>query len=368
MKTILHVIDTTGPGGAETVFADLVTGLPASPYRSVPMVSGPGWLHDTLCAAGKDPLVVRSEERNGAAYLVDFLRVIRRLRPDLIHGHLIGSALYGSIAGRLSGIPALCTFHGPADVPSGDRLRRLRFEIIGRASSRITFVSNALTEWMLAETHLPQTKARVIYNGVDTSRFSTTRDPWLRRHLGLAEGTLLFGALGNLRAPKGYDVLMQALSRLPAAGVDWHMAIAGDITGDVYPRVLQLRDSLGLTDRVTFLGFRHDIAEVLAGFDVFVLPSLTEGFSLATVQAMASGLPVLVTRSGGPEEIVVDGVSGMFVPPGDPDSLRDAIQRLRSDPQLRECLGRNGRERVESRFSLDAMINSYAAEYEAILA
>ena len=362
MKTVLHLIDTTGPGGAETVFTDLVRGLPRDRYRSIPLITGPGWVEDTLTTDGNPPITVQGKQRG--RLLSDLMRIIRRENVDIIHAHLIGSALYGSVASKLSGRPSVCTFHGPADLPDGDRFRAVRFGLIGAAASHVSFVSESLRKWVVAATPLSMRKTSVIYNGVDTSRFENAEPAPLRRELGLPDGLLLMGALGNVRAPKGYAHLMDALARL-SVDTPWHFVIVGDTSGDVYPRVLRRRDELGLSDRVTFVGFREDVPSVLRSLDVFVLSSLTEGFSLATVQALASGLPVIATACGGPEEILRDG-TGILVPPSDAAAMADALQRVLVDARLRARLAGAGRRDVEERFSMRSMIGAYTALYESL--
>ncbi len=146
-----------------------------------------------------------------------------------------------------------------------------------------------------------------------------------------------------------------------------HLVIAGHPQAALYEDLLRLRRSLDLEGAATFLGFREDIPDILKALDVFVLSSSDEGFSLSTVQAMATGLPVVVTRSGGPETIVDDGRSGILVPPRDPAALAGGIEEMLRSPDRAAQMGRAARERVLRDFSLERMVERYAELYDRVL-
>ena len=266
-------------------------------------------------------------------------------------------------AARLAGVPAICTFHGHADLPDGDPFRAARIALLKRTASRLVFVSESLRRFFIESTGIAAAATEVIPNGVRLDRFEGSPERTLRRDLGLPEGTLLFGSLGNVRGPKGYEYLLRAAALLPDTLPRWHVAIVGDTSGSVFPALDTLRRELGLEDRVSFVGFREDVPEVLASFDVFVLPSLSEGFSLATVQALAAGRPVVATRSGGPEEMIEDLTSGLLVDAGDAAALARALERLIQEPELGNALAAAGRAAVRDRFSMESMIGAYTELY-----
>src|SRR5690606_23062610 len=128
-------------------------------------------------------------------------------------------------------------------------------------------------------------------------------------------------------------------ARLRERSADYRFVIVGQAPGPLYEQLVALRDSLGLRDAVQFTGFRPDVERLMAAFDLFTITSDSEGFSIATVQAMASRQPIVATRCGGPEEILVDGVTGALVPTGSPEALADEIHRLRHDPVARKAMG-----------------------------
>ncbi len=141
----------------------------------------------------------------------------------------------------------------------------------------------------------------------------------------------------------------------------------GDMDPVIAKPLQQLIQRLGLQDRFVFLGFRSDVPEILSELDVFVLSSVSEGFPLATLEAMAAARPLIVTRCGGPQEIVEDGRTGLLIPPADPDALAGRICELLADPGRAAALGRAARVKVESTFTLEKMIRDYECLYERVL-
>ncbi|HEV2149928.1 MAG TPA: glycosyltransferase, partial [Longimicrobiaceae bacterium] len=363
-RTILHLIDMAGPGGAETILFNLATGLPRERWRPVVAVSEAGWLSQALQPEGIDPLMVAPQRAFDLPYLRALLGVVRRHRVELIHAHLLGPSVYGSLAGRLSGVPVVCTFHGQADVAPDESHRAAKFRIIDRRKNRVVFVSESLRRSVLGENRLDPARTRVIHNGIDARTFRPGSDSELRRELGIRPGEVLVGAVGNLRTAKAYPDLLQAAALLRQRSEMYRFVIVGDNRGRMYQDLLALRDRLGLRDSVHFAGFRDDVPRIMNNLDIYAISSHTEGFSLSTVQALACGVPTVATRCGGPEEIVEDGVSGVLVPTRDPAALAGAIHDLAGDPDRRARLARAGRAQVEERFSTEAMVASYQAVYE----
>lgn len=195
--------------------------------------------------------------------------------------------------------------------------------------------------------------------------FRPARDRSLRAELGLADHTVLIGAIGNVRKPKDYDVLLRAARTLIDRSQPFHIVIAGDCANDLGRKLQQLATELGVERHVTFLGLRPDVSRILNNLDVFALSSLTEGFSIACVEAMACGVPVVSTRSGGPEQIL-EGEAGVLVPTGDPESLALAIERVASSKELAATLTARAMKRVHEQYSLSTMLSRYEALLESV--
>jgi glycosyltransferase involved in cell wall biosynthesis/O-antigen/teichoic acid export membrane protein len=335
MKNVLHAIDTTGPGGAETVFMTLARRLDPSRFRSHVAVAGTGWLHDELRGQGFEPFIVGGQKGFDIAYLRRLIRIIRQQRIDIVQSHLFGSNLYCSLAGAITRVPVVCTFHGGVDVGHRGVLQSLKLEIINRCAKRIVSVSRNLEENLRSLGHLTASKSMVIYNGVDTNLFKPVRDDSIRRQLGLDASDIVVGAVGNIRPAKSYETLLDAAAELKKASSRYKFLIAGQGKGELYERILARRSELKLEGTVFFLGFQADVPRLLNNFDVFVLSSRTEGFSIATIEAMACALPVIATRCGGPQEIIQHEHDGLLVDVDDGKQLAAAIRRVGEHAQFR---------------------------------
>lgn len=361
MINVLHVIDTGGPGGAETVFLNVAAGLDRREFRSTCVVSRDGWLADALRARGIEPSLIPSSGSLNVGYLRALLSIVRERQIDVILAHLYGSAVYGSLAGLLTRRPVAAVLHGQTDIAGGGRLSGLKRVLVCRGTRRLVFVSERLKDELSGVLHVADAHCQVIPNGLDLERYSTQRDDSLRRELGLPAGTRLVGAVGNVRAPKDYDVFLQAARLLRDRDPTYRFVIAGEGNGPLFERLLTLRRDLGLEDAVTFLGLRADVPTVLRNLDVYALSSSTEGFSIACIEAMACGIPVVATRSGGPQEIIEDGVSGLLVPTRDPQRLAEAIERIGREPGLATRLARNGAAHVRHKYALVSTLRAYEA-------
>ena len=367
-RKALHLIDTGGPGGAETIFLQLVTRLPEYGWDSVAVVPVEDWLAEALRRDGVDPLKLSTHRSFDVAYAAAIRRMAKAEGADLVQTHLLASSVYAAIACLGSRLRVVSTFHGMADVRPNQGMSRAKLRVLRWSANRLVFVSEPLRAYFRSpEVGLDRGGIEVIPNGIDCALFAPGRSDALRRELDLPEGARLVGAVGNIRPPKGYDDLLRAFALVRQACPEAHLAIAGHPLPGLYDDLLRLRGSLGLDGSVTFLGFRENAPAILKALDVFVLSSTDEGFSLSTVQAMATGLPVVVTRSGGPETIVDHERSGLLVPPRDPAALAGGILDLLRSPERAERMGRAARERVLRDFSLERMVQRYAELYGRVL-
>ncbi len=367
-RKVLHLVDTGGPGGAETVFLTLVLGLDPAAWSPCPVVPEVDWLDGELRRVGQSPTLLESSGSFDRRYLFRLRRLILEQEPAVIQTHLLTSAVYATLASAGLGIPVVSTFHGEPDIDPGDRWLWAKLRVLRGPRNRMVFVSEALRSHVTGLGSVHRSRTRVIHNGVDCSVFRPSEVPRAPiPGLDLPEGATVVGAVGNVRRSKDYGVLLRATADLVERMPDIHTVIVGQNTGSLFEDLLDLRTSLGLQDRVHFLGFREDVAELFRCFDVFALSSSDEGFSLATVQAMASGVPVVATRSGGPEEIVVDEQTGLLVPPRDPRALADGLARVLALPDGGRAWGAAGRDRAASTFSTGAMLKAYEGLYRELL-
>lgn len=363
MRNILHIIDTTGPGGAETVFIELVKSTCRMECNSLPVIRGKGWIYEKLRKSGVEPILLDTRHSFDGGYLYRLVRIIKKHGINLIQSHLLTSNVYSCLAGMVCGIPVIATFHGSVDIGDRRRLLQLKSRILNRGSRRIVFVSNYLRDFFLSTTKIDAKKAVTIYNGIDTTFFYPKRDASFRKELGVTADEVLVGAIGNIRKAKSYDVLLKAAELLARESNKYKFVVVGHGKGELYGEILRLRDRLNLQGSVFFVPFCDDIRRVLNSLDLYVLTSSSEGFSLSTIEAMACGVPVIATKSGGPEEIITDNVNGVLVEPGSPVDTATQIRLLAQDRDLQSRLVRVARESVSSRFTLHSMIERYEGLY-----
>lgn len=366
--TVMHLISTSGPGGAETACVNLIRGLDPARWRGIVVLPEKGWLYDQVQRAGGQPIVLaRGSRFDLPSYFVALARLVRKHKVGLIHGHLFGPSYCASLLGLLMKLPVVGTLHGQVDLHPEERFKRIEFGLLNRGASRVVFVSESLRRFFLGTGLLRIEITAVIPNGVDAERFSRAPDRSLRAAFGASDDDFLVGAVGNVRPAKGYDVLLRAAALLIARSANYRFVVVGEADSDLGLRLLSLREELGLVDCVSFPGYLTDVTTALNAFDLYAITSRSEGFSISTVEAMAAGLPVVATRCGGPEEIVDDGVSGILVDNGSPEAVAAAIESLRVNPRWRRNLGDSARVAVRRTFTMEAHLHAYVALYEQCL-
>jgi glycosyltransferase involved in cell wall biosynthesis len=234
---------------------------------------------------------------------------------------------------------------------------------------RLIFVSDATRDWVFGAGGRP--RACVVRNGVDLDAFRRIEGAYedVRREFGINSNTRIIGCVGRLDRGKGHDVLLRAVRLVREAGLDAKFVIVGqqyygtDIIEDLHSLVRDLK----IDKDVIFTGFRLDVARLLSSFDIFVSPSEKDAHPRVALEAMAVGLPVVATRSGGIVESVVDGETGLLVPVGDHQSLAEAVMMLLQDPQRMADMGAAALQRAQRLFSAHGCASSVQNIYETLL-
>jgi glycosyltransferase involved in cell wall biosynthesis len=368
-RTVLHMIETGGTGGAETVYIDLIRGLDATRWRHVAVLPTREWMFEQLTELGLDPILLPERHSFDVVFLARMASLIRRRDVNLIHAHLFGSAIRAALLSRLCGIPAIATLHGAIDLKKGESLIAFKVAAINHGLKRVVFVSEQLRRSFLESVSLRPELATVITNGIDAKRFSGTYDRGVRGDLSIRKDEFVVGTVATPgRSAKGLDVLLDTASILKSKSRGYRFVVVGDLDLGRGVDVLKERDSRGLTNDVIFTGFRSDVDRALAAFDVYALTSRSEGFPLSLLEAMAASLPIVATRCGGPEQIIDDGVTGLLVKNGSAEAIASAIERLRANADDRRRLGNAAQKAVSERFTLEAQVGKYEKVYEECLA
>jgi glycosyltransferase involved in cell wall biosynthesis len=363
---VMHLIDTGGPGGAETVFSQLASAVGKGKVRPLAVVPREHWLSGQLRSVGLEPTILNARGSLNYSYFSVLAKMVRQQQVQLIHTHLLGSAVYGALVGLITRVPVISVFHGPTDLRQVGRFAGAKRWLINHGCSAIVAVSSS-THDALVQFGMPAERITLIQNGIDTELYHPGSATDLRHELGLGNDDLLIAAVGNIRVPKAYDVLLKSAASVLAQVPRACFAVIGEGDEKQLAPLLELRRSLGIEARFHFLGFRKSTASLFQNVDVFVSSSRTEGLSLSFLEAMATGRAIVATRSGGAQEALVDRQSGLLVPTEDPPALAHALIEILSSPGLRIRLGAAARERVVRDFSLQGCVAKYQALYDRLI-
>lgn len=286
----------------------------------------------------------------GARRVPALARLLGKERPAVFHAHMSSpvACKWALTAAVLARVPAvLGTVQvGEYEPPSRSAYWQLR--ALARGVDRYLAVSRDIADELVERLGWPAAKIEVVYNAVDLARFEVEAPAGLREELD-AVGRPLVLTAARLDNQKGHSFLLRALAQVPEAV----LVLAGD--GPERGRLEGLAEEVGVAARVRFLGRREDVPQLLASADVFALPSLYEGSSLAVLEAMAARRALVSSAIGGTDELITDERSGLLVPPGDTAALAVALRRLLANPELREKLAGNARERVERDLTRERM-------------
>ncbi len=273
---------------------------------------------------------------------------------DVVHTHQSRAHFFGVLLRWFSGVPCVATAHSR------------HFQLHWMFNDFVIATSQAARRYHSRCNLVSSRRIEVVHNFIDTRPFDNT-DPQSRRHvrqsLGLDGDVPLLGVIGRITPGKGIAHLIGALPRITEECPDARLVVVGSGENDHLSQLRALAARLNVTSAVVWAGYRDDVPEVLSALDVCVLPSLEESFPLTLLEAMAAGLPVVASDVGGVPECVVPGETGTLVPPGDSDSLAEAIAGLLKDPELGHRFGHSGRARVKEHFSLEGQ----TARIEAVL-
>ena len=343
------------PGGLENGVVNVINGLdPHAFVSSVCCLKEKGEFAQRIRAQSCEIVEFGLKRGNNLGLPLQLARAFRRLRPDIIHTRNAEAFFYGAAAAKLSGLPVIHSEHGRVFPEKWHRALVQRVMLRGVAAAFA--VSKQLADDMVTQIGVPPGLFQVLYNGVDLEKFAT-RTPRETRE------KLTIGSVGRLVAVKNYDLLLRAAAQLPPE-LNWQVVLIGE--GPERSRLETTIGELGLRERVKLLGHRDDVKDLLSQFEIFVLPSLSEGMSNTLLEAMAAGVPVVASDVGGNREIIDAGLSGLLFPSGNIEAAADAIRTLATDPQLRARMAAAGSDRAEQKFGMRVMLSAYEQLYRGV--
>jgi sugar transferase (PEP-CTERM/EpsH1 system associated) len=364
----MHVVDNLGRGGLQNGLVNLINLLDSARFEHVVCaMRALDHVEAHVFGDGIRTLCIGAEAAHPRIQIPHLVRAIIDVQPDIVHSRNWAAVEAVAAARLVGGCRIVHSEHGFDDAAKQPwrraAFRRLAFEL----ADRVLCVSHQLKAAHAQRAGFSPHKISVIHNGVDTTRFrpDSAARARFRRELGIAEDELCIGAVGNLTPVKDHYTLVEATAELALQTRSWRLLLLGE--GSERLRIEAFLDSHPeVKDRVRFLGIRNQVPGLLNAMDVYVLPSLTEGISNSLLEAMATGLPVIATETGGNPEVVVDGESGILFPVGDSCRLAMHLMRLHDCPAERTRLGDAALYRTLAHFSLSSMVREYEQFYASL--
>lgn len=358
---IMQVVLSLACGGLERLTLQLSDRLNKEKYRvTICCLDREG----ELAAEGrlKGINIVAFDRKPGFDMLLPFKLAVlmRKQNIDIVHTHNPCAMIYGTLGARLARVPVVMNTRHNGDIRHVNR-------IIWAMNDIIAVISRDAQQTLLRHNKIKQDKTLVVYNGIDENKFNILQlNNQFRINLGINSRAHVIGTASRLSTLKDQYTMIESfclvLKQLPNS----YLVLVGD--GPERQTLEQHSARLNVSKNVIFLGFRNDIVSYLSMFDLFIMSSLMEGIPLALLEAMAVSRPVVVTNVGGNSEVVIEGETGILIPPKDSEKMAQAIIKILQNPNLAKKMGEAGRKRVEDKFTLDRMVNRYESIYEEYLA
>ena len=379
---ILHVIQTLSRGGAERQLVDVAVNTDRREFENIVCYfRPPDAFAAELRQAGLEVIGLELPGwRHWLAAAIQLRRLIKAHRPQIIHTWMVDASISARLACLTMRGPRIITsLQNPGYEPEAIKAanwppRKVQaVRRVDRLTARFTrdifvacsqFVAQSTSKYL----GVPPKRMRMIYNSVDAQTLDCSPDAprQLRQELGIPNDGLVFVTIGRLGPEKGQANLLRAFRQVAAEVPGAYLALVGD--GPLAPALRQLAAELGIEARVKFLGRRQDVGACLSMADVFVFPSLFEGFGIALAEAMFKGLPCIATRVGPLPELITDGQTGLLVAPGSVDELAGAMLALYRDPAQRGMLAEQGRQDAGRRFASNLIMRQWEALYRQVAA
>jgi glycosyltransferase involved in cell wall biosynthesis len=354
-----------GLGGLEKQVSLLARGMDRSRFdvTVISLSEGGAWAK-TLAAAGIRVEQIARRGRGDWRRLLALARLFRALRPDLVYSFNYEANAYARLAGLAASVPILVA--GVRGVYVSVWYRRLEALLV-RFTECMVCNSDAIRRDVIDRLGVPARKVIVIPNAIEVAPPASLAERTAARcALGVMEDECLVGTIARLDRVKDLGMLVRAAALCRKSPQSLRFCVIGG-----GPEEAALREEVhrsGLDARVVLMGERPGASALLAGFDIFVLTSKSEGLPNTVMEAMAAGLPCVCTRVGGCPELVTDGVTGYLVPQGEETALAERIRELASDPAARARMGRAARQVIETRFPVGLLVSRTESLFDRLLA
>ena len=351
---VLHLVTSLEVGGAQHNMLQGLPRLDPTKYEHIICsIMDRMQMAEQFRQAGIKVHTLGLNRKTDLAVVLRLRTLLKRLRPDVMHTYLLHGNVLGRVVGRLTGVPSII----------GSELTIGQARLWGRIATKLTnpltdaVEVNSITggEAVVKDLGVPQEKIEVVLPGLDLDEFrSTVNRDKVRVDLGVEAGKHLVLYVGRLRPVKGVEYGIRAFAMALSQNLDLHMVLAGE--GEQREELQALVKSLGISERVSFLGVRNDLPDLLSAADSVLMPSLTEGFPRVAVEAMAASKPVIATEVGGVPEAITHGVSGILVQAKDIEGMSAALVDLVQNAELQSRLSTAARNHVEQNYSVEKYV------------
>ena len=365
-KHILHLIETVGPGGAETVFADILEYMKyydAGNDHIAGFIKD-GWIYQHVKKGKHTAILLKTGKFFDYILIKELLKLIKDKKIDLIHSHLPDLSFYSSIAARITNIPHVMTEHGDAchfTKNWSDLI--IKYFFISLTSQRIVCVSEFNKKVLIDKFPWMKSKIIVIYNGIKgNDEEKTEKRELVRKNLDIKKNEIAICNVGNLYPVKGQRNLIEAMKNVLNTYPSAKLFIIG--RGELETRLKKTVKDLYLENYIHFLGFRKDVNTLLKGMDLFVLPSYSEGLPVSVIEAMDAGLPVIACDVGGLYEFKMLGGDVELVPNNSPDTLTRYIKKFLKTGLFYSNVNKYI---VKKHFSVGTMAKKYLELYNTLI-
>ncbi|HEX2988603.1 MAG TPA: glycosyltransferase family 4 protein [Chloroflexota bacterium] len=367
---ILHLVTSLDLGGAQNHLLSLVKGLRARGHTAdVAFFKNPTLLKE-FQATGAEVFDLSTRRTFSPLLIPRLTGILRDGRYQILHTHLLKADSYGAVAGMLARTPVvLSSKHNDEIALQNPRVATVH-GLLSRLDRKVIVLSDYVGRYVSSVGKVDRTRIDRVYYGIQPTTAATAEDgARVRAELGIPAEAPLIATVGRLMEQKGLVYLLQAMKilgdRLPEA----RLLVVGDSQDgrDGYKmELLKQWESMGLQGKVVFTGVRHDIPAVVQAIDLFAMASLWEGFGLVFLEAMAAARPIVATEVSAVPEVVENGVTGLLVPPRDPQALADAMYRLLTERDRATAMGEAGLLKLKQQFSEDKMVQAIEQIYSQL--
>ncbi len=378
--SVAYLIANAGLGGAELLLALHLRQARDGPFKSLVICGAEGPLTARLRAEGVAVHIAPLGDAHklpmlgnlpAPRMLANLAALLRGANVQLIHSWTMETRNAGHLLALATGRPLIQSCQ---DLYFCAECGALQWWLLAHVPARIIATSLAVRRCLRVGSKLPARSVRLIRPGIDLTEHQEANAPArraARQALGIAADAPVIGIVGRFSSVKGHDLFLHALARLlPVQPTLRALVVGAQVLGsdDRQQSIETLVRTLGLDGRVVLTGFREPVAEVMAAMDVVVCASSQESFGLSLVEAAANARPVVSTRCGGPEEIVIDGITGLLVPVGSVQALADALGTLLAHPERARLMGRLARRHALRNFGIETMVQGIEHQYREVLA